>query len=99
MALAPARVEERLRERFPDASIERQTGEAVRDHTLFVPAARLVEMATFLRDVCRDFSCCSRVVRKAAGQEKTRFFNVFKTNSVANRSALSSAREDRSFVY
>jgi NADH-quinone oxidoreductase subunit C len=50
MALAPARVEERLRERFPDASVERQTGEAVRDHTLVVPATRLVEMATFLRD-------------------------------------------------
>ncbi|TMQ74322.1 MAG: NADH-quinone oxidoreductase subunit C [Candidatus Eisenbacteria bacterium] len=50
MALAPARVEERLRERFTGTSIERQTGEAVRDHTLVVPADRLVEMAAFLRD-------------------------------------------------
>jgi NADH-quinone oxidoreductase subunit C len=50
MALAPARVEERLRERFPGTPIERQTGEAVRDHTLFVPVDRLVEMVTFLRD-------------------------------------------------
>jgi len=48
--LTTERVEERLRERFPDAAFRRQEGEAVRDHTLFVPAARIVEIATFLRD-------------------------------------------------
>jgi NADH-quinone oxidoreductase subunit C len=50
MTLAPDRVEERLRERFPGAAIRRQTGEAVRDHTVVVPAAQIVEMCTFLRD-------------------------------------------------
>ena len=50
IALAPERLEDRLRERFPGVAITRQTGEAVRDHTLFVPAESLVEIATFLRD-------------------------------------------------
>src|SRR5437773_12412469 len=50
MPLDPAYVEQRLRERFPGAAFERQTGEAVRDHTLFVPADHLVEVCTFLRD-------------------------------------------------
>src|SRR5512132_1717394 len=48
--LTTERVEQRLRERFPDAALRRQEGAAVRDHTLFVPAARIVEIATFLRD-------------------------------------------------
>ena len=48
--LTTERVEQRLRERFPDAAFRRQDGEAVRDHTLFVPAARIVEIGTFLRD-------------------------------------------------
>ena len=50
MALTPERVEQKLRERFPAVAIERQLGEAVRDHTLIVPAEQLVEMCTFLRD-------------------------------------------------
>ncbi|MFI5371104.1 MAG: NADH-quinone oxidoreductase subunit C [Candidatus Eisenbacteria bacterium] len=50
MALAPERVEQRLRERFPEVAFRRQTGEAVRDYTLYVPAARLVEVCVFLRD-------------------------------------------------
>jgi NADH-quinone oxidoreductase subunit C len=44
------RVLERLRERFPNVSIQRQEGEAVRDFTLHVPAEALVEICTFLRD-------------------------------------------------
>jgi len=48
--LTPERIEERLRVRFPDAAIRRQTGAAVRDHTLYLPADRLVEICTFLRD-------------------------------------------------
>jgi NADH-quinone oxidoreductase subunit C len=48
--LAPERIESRLRERFPDLAIRRQEGEAVRDATWFVPADRIVEIATFLRD-------------------------------------------------
>ena len=50
MALTPARVEERLRQRFPGASLRQQEGEAVRDLTWYVPAAQLVEICTFLRD-------------------------------------------------
>ena len=50
MALTTERVEARLRERFPGVAIERQQGEAVRDHTVFVPAESLVEICTFLRD-------------------------------------------------
>jgi NADH-quinone oxidoreductase subunit C len=46
----PAQVERRLRERFPDVPFRRQEGEAVRDHTLVLPADRLVEVCTFLRD-------------------------------------------------
>ena len=48
--LRPDHVERRLRERFPDVPFRRQEGAAVRDHTLYVPAARLVEVCTFLRD-------------------------------------------------
>src|SRR6185436_14061370 len=48
--LSPEVVEQRLRERFPDAEFRRQMGEAVRDHTLYLPADRLVEVCTFLRD-------------------------------------------------
>lgn len=50
MPLTPERVEQRLCERFPDVAFERQTGEAVRDFTLYLPAERLVEVCTFLRD-------------------------------------------------
>jgi NADH-quinone oxidoreductase subunit C len=48
--LRPDQVEERLRERFPDVPFRRQEGAAVRDHTLYLPADRLVEVCTFLRD-------------------------------------------------
>ena len=48
--LTAERVEERLQARFTDAPIRRATGPALRDPTLIVPADRLVEMCTFLRD-------------------------------------------------
>jgi len=48
--LTVERVEQRLQTRFPDAAIRRQRGEAHREFTLVVPADRLVEMCTFLRD-------------------------------------------------
>ena len=48
--LRPDQVERSLRERFPDVPFRRQEGEAVRDHTLYLPADRLVEVCTFLRD-------------------------------------------------
>ncbi|TMQ72581.1 MAG: NADH-quinone oxidoreductase subunit C [Candidatus Eisenbacteria bacterium] len=48
--LAPVRIEEKLHRRFPDVPFLRQEGEAVRDHTLFVPDDRLGDACTFLRD-------------------------------------------------
>jgi NADH-quinone oxidoreductase subunit C len=48
--LTPERVLERLSERFAGLPIRRQSGPAIRDLTLVVPADRLVEIATFLRD-------------------------------------------------
>ena len=50
MSLTPERVEERLQARFPDVPIRRARGEALRDPTLVMPADRLVELCTFLRD-------------------------------------------------
>jgi len=50
MALTTERLEQKLRERFAFVAIERQVGDAVRDHTLIVPAESLVEICTFLRD-------------------------------------------------
>ena len=46
----PDSVEQRLRERFPEIPFQRQEGPAVRDVTVFVPAERLVEVCSFLRD-------------------------------------------------
>jgi NADH-quinone oxidoreductase subunit C len=48
--IRPNQVEQRLRERLPELTFTRQEGPAVRDHTLFVPADRLVEVCTVLRD-------------------------------------------------
>lgn len=48
--LTHAQIEQRLRDQFPGVAFERQTGEAVRDFTLYLPAERLVEVCTFLRD-------------------------------------------------
>jgi NADH-quinone oxidoreductase subunit C len=48
--LTAAAVEARLREKFPDVAFERQSGPAVRDHTLYLPARRIVDVCTFLRD-------------------------------------------------
>ena len=50
MSLTQDRVEQRLRERFPEGPIDRQSGPAVRDVTFYLPADRLVEVCTFLRD-------------------------------------------------
>ena len=47
---APEVLEERLRERFPGLAVRRLTGPAVRDLTYVLPADRVVEVCTFLRD-------------------------------------------------
>jgi NADH-quinone oxidoreductase subunit C len=48
--LTRERLEDRLRERFPGLPFERASGDAMRDHTLFVPLESLVEICAFLRD-------------------------------------------------
>jgi NADH-quinone oxidoreductase subunit C len=48
--LTPERILSRLTERFPGGAIKQHTGEAIRDFGIEVPADRLVEIATFLRD-------------------------------------------------
>jgi NADH-quinone oxidoreductase subunit C len=50
MPLAPERIEQALAERFPGVPFERANEGAIRDHTLYVPPATLVEACTFLRD-------------------------------------------------
>jgi NADH-quinone oxidoreductase subunit C len=49
-APAPERVLARLHEKFPGAPLHRVEGDAIRDFGIEVPADRLVEIATFLRD-------------------------------------------------
>ncbi len=57
MPLTPERVEQKLRERFPTVAFERLTGDALRDFTLALPAASVVEVCAFLRDDSElDFS-------------------------------------------
>jgi len=48
--ISPDQVERSLRDRFPEVPFRRQEGPAVRDHTLYLPAERLVEVCTYLRD-------------------------------------------------
>jgi NADH-quinone oxidoreductase subunit C len=48
--LTPERIEQALRTAFPSVSFERQHGEAVREHILYVPAESLVAIMTHLRD-------------------------------------------------
>ena len=50
MPLAPERALHKLRERFPDVTFEHATAGAMRDFTLVVPGARIVDVCTFLRD-------------------------------------------------
>jgi NADH-quinone oxidoreductase subunit C len=50
VSLTLERVEQRLRERFPDMPITRQSGDAVRDFTLYVPAEGIVDVCRALRD-------------------------------------------------
>ena len=60
--LTGEQVEERLKARFPDVPIHRQVGEAHREFTLVVPADRIVEICTFLRDEpALDFAMLSWV--------------------------------------
>jgi NADH-quinone oxidoreductase subunit C len=67
VSLAPERVEEKLRERFPGVAFERQTAEAMRDPTLLVPAEDLVPVCTFLRD---DPECAFAMLAWISGVDR-----------------------------
>jgi NADH-quinone oxidoreductase subunit C len=85
MTLTTDRVEQRLRERFPDAALRRQEGEAVRDHTLFVPAARIVDITTFLRDDPElDFALLSWIGGVDLLPATPRFVVVYSLLSLSN---------------
>jgi NADH-quinone oxidoreductase subunit C len=85
MALTPERVEERLRERFPGMTIRRQTGEAVRDHTVYVPAAEIVAICTFLRDDPElDFAMLSWIGGVDYLPRNPRFEVVYHLLSISN---------------
>ncbi len=85
MALAPERIEEKLHERFPNVAIRRQTGEAMRDQTLIVPADALVEVCTFLRDDPElDFGMLSWVSGVDFLPRAPRFETVYGLLSLSN---------------
>ena len=88
-ALAPERVEERLRGQFPGLSLRRQTGEALRDLTWYVPADRLVEVCTFLRDDPEfDFSMLSWLGGVDLLPREPRFEVVYSLLSMARHARL-----------
>ena len=98
MALTPERVEQRLRERFPDVPFERQEGVAVRDYTLYLPADRLVEVCTFLRDdPGLEFTMLSWVGGVDLLPRQPRFEVVYHLLSIAhNRRIVLKVRLDES---
>ncbi len=87
--LAPERVEQRLRERFPDVALRRASGEAVRDHTLYAPADRLIEICTFLRDDPElEFAMLSWISGVDWLPREPRFEVVYGLLSVTHRTRL-----------
>ena len=89
VALTPERIEERLRVRFPDAAIRRQEGPAVRDFTLHVPADRLVEICTFLRDDPElDFAMLSWIAGVDWMPQEPRFEVVYGLLSLTRNARL-----------
>jgi NADH-quinone oxidoreductase subunit C len=89
VALAPERIEERLGERFPGVSIRRQTGPAVRDLTLIVPADPLVEVCGFLRDDAElDFGMLSWIAGVDWMPREPRFEVVYGLLSLSRAARL-----------
>lgn len=89
MTLAPGRVEERLRERFPGVPFRRAEAPAMRDLTLFVPAGRLVEVCAFLRDDPElDFAALSWISGLDWLPREPRFEVVYNLVSLSNRARL-----------
>ncbi len=89
MSLAPGRVEERLRERFPDLGLRRAEAPAMRDLALVVPAGRLVEVCAFLRDDPElDFAMLSWVAGVDRLPREPRFEVVYNLVSVSNRARI-----------
>jgi NADH-quinone oxidoreductase subunit C len=98
-AAAGERAERRLREHFPDVPFRRQQGEAVRDHTLYLPAERIVEVCTFLRDdPALDFAMLSWLGGVDLLPRQPRFEVVYHLLSIqhAARLALKVALDEES---
>ncbi len=82
-------IQKRLEEEFPDVAFERQTGEAVRDFTLYLPADRLVEVCTFLRDDPElDFGMLSWIGGVDMLPREPRFEVVYSLLSLSRRVRL-----------
>jgi len=89
MSLTPDQLEARLRERLPGVSLRRQEGPAVRDHTLIVEAARLLETCTVLRDdPALDFAMLSFVAGVDWLPREPRFEVVYNLLSLTHRTRL-----------
>jgi NADH-quinone oxidoreductase subunit C len=82
-------IESRLRETFPGATFDRQTGAAVRDFTLYVQTDRLVEICTFLRDdPALDFALLSWIGGVDLLPRDPRFEVVYSLLSLSTRLRL-----------
>jgi NADH-quinone oxidoreductase subunit C len=89
MASSLDAIERRVRERFPAAAIERQTGPAVREPILLVPADSLVELCTFLRDdPALDFALLSWIGGVDYLPREPRFEVVYNMVSLAHHFRL-----------
>jgi NADH-quinone oxidoreductase subunit C len=91
--LAPAgleeRIEERLRARFPEMALRRQTGPAVRELIYVVPAASIAEVCTFLRDDPElDFAMLSFVAGVDWLPREPRFEVVYSLLSLSRNARL-----------
>ena len=83
------RVLELLGQRFPGVPFRRQTGEAVRDVTITVPADKLVEVVTFLRDEPElDFKMLSWISGVDFLPRDPRFDVVYGLLSLSNNARL-----------
>ncbi|HTM57447.1 MAG TPA: NADH-quinone oxidoreductase subunit C [Candidatus Udaeobacter sp.] len=88
-APSPERILELLGQRFPGTAFRRQTGEAVRDFTLYVPAEKLVEVATYVRDEPElDFKLLSWISGLDWLPRDPRFEVVYGLLSISNNARL-----------
>ena len=89
MNLTPEAVEARLRERLPRVSVRRQEGAAVRDHTLQIEPAALLQVCTVLRDdPALDFAMLTWIAGVDWLPREPRFEVVYGLLSLAHHARL-----------